>query len=129
MFLFYTAKGSNKSKLKTYSTDSEVNLILNKAEKRMFSIYFLVNAIFESVTLLVIYLVLLDYIDIKFFDVIMISVVILSFTIAMGFVYIKRKMSSLEEELMEKKNYEEIIVDDDDYWIDGIYSTTSSFSF
>jgi len=136
MFLFYTAKGSNKSKLKTYSTDSEVNLILNKAEKRMFSIYFLVNAIFESVTLLVMYLVLLDYIDIKFFDVIMISVVILSFTIAMGFIYIKRKMSSLEEELMEKKNYEEIIVDDDDYWIDGIYyynpndtSTTVSSRF
>ncbi|MGN1032895.1 MAG: hypothetical protein ACI4PU_05480 [Intestinibacter sp.] len=121
MLLFYTTKDSNKSKLKTYSTDSEVNFILNKAEKRMFSIYFLINAIFESVTLLVIYLVLLDYIDIKFFDVILISVIILSCTISMGFIYIKRKVSSLEEELTEKKNYEEIIVDDDDYWIDGIY--------
>ena len=119
--LFYMTKSSNKNKLKIYSTDSEVNFILNKAQKRMFSIYYLINAIFESVTLLVMYLVLLEYIDIKFFNVIFISVVILSSTIAMGFIYIKRKISNLQEELMKKKNYEEIIVDDDDYWIDGIY--------
>lgn len=121
LLLFSITKGSNKKKLKTYCEDSEVNFILNKTEKRLFSIYFLINTIFESLSILVMYLILLEYIDLKFFNAVLIATAVLSSILSLGFVYIKRKMTNLEEELLAKANCKEIIVDDDDYWIDGIY--------
>ena len=121
LLMFYIAKIFNKNKLKTYSTDSEINFILNKTEKRMVSIYFLINAIVESLIILVFYLTLFDYIDIKFFNIIIISTVVLSSIVVLGFIYIKKKINDLDEELTSKNKNSEIIVDDDDYWIDGIY--------
>ncbi|ETJ36633.1 hypothetical protein Q604_UNBC09111G0001, partial [human gut metagenome] len=53
LLMFYIAKIFNKNKLKTYSTDSKINFILNKTEKRMVSIYFLINAIVESLIILI----------------------------------------------------------------------------
>lgn len=119
--LFYTAQNSNSEKLKTYCNNSDVNFILNKASKRMFSIYFLINTIFEVLTLLIVNLIILEYIDIKFMNAVIIGIILLSFIISLGFIYIKKKLSALEEELLANDNSEEIIVDDDDYWIDGIY--------
>ena len=121
LLMFYIAKIFNKNKLKTYSTNSEINFILNKTEKRMISIYFLINAIVESLIILVFYLTLFDYIDIKFFNIIIISTVVLSSIVVLGFIYIKKKINDLDEELTSKNKNSEIIVDDDDYWIDGIY--------
>ncbi|MBU5336763.1 hypothetical protein [Intestinibacter bartlettii] len=121
LLLFYIAKIFNKNKLKTYSTDSEINFILNKAEKRMVSIYFLINAIIESLIVIVFYLALFEYIDIKFLNIIVVSTLVLSSIVALGFIYIKKKISDLDEELTSKNKNSEIIVDDDDYWIDGIY--------
>ena len=121
ILLFYIAKVFNKNKLKTYSTDSEINFILNKTEKQMFSIYFLINAIVESLIVLVFYLALFEYIDLKFLNVIVVSTLLLSSIVALGFIYIKKKINDLDEELSSKNKDSEIIVDDDDYWIDGIY--------
>lgn len=121
LLMFYIAKIFNKNKLKTYSTDSEINFILNKTEKRMVSIYFLINAIVESLIILVFYLIFFEYIDIEFFNIIIISTVVLSSIVALGFIYIKKKINDLDEELTSKNKNSEIIVDDDDYWIDGIY--------
>lgn len=121
LLMFYIAKIFNKNKLKTYSTDSEINFILNKTEKRMVSIYFLINAIVESLIILVFYLTLFDYIDIKFFNIIIISTVVLSSIVVLGFIYIKKRINDLDEELTSKNKNSEIIVDDDDCWIDGIY--------
>ena len=121
ILLFYIAKVFNKNKLKTYSTDSEINFILNKIEKQMFSIYFLINAIVESLIVLVFYLALFEYIDLKFLNVIVVSTLLLSSIVALGFIYIKKKINDLDEELSSKNKDSEIIVDDDDYWIDGIY--------
>ena len=91
VLLFYFAKLFNKNKLKTYSTDSEINFILNKTEKQMFSIYFLINAIVESLIVLVFYLALFEYIDLKFLNVIVVSTLLLSSIVALGFIYIKKK--------------------------------------
>lgn len=121
LLMFYIAKIFNKNKLKTYSTDSKINFILNKTEKRMVSIYFLINAIVESLIILVFYLIFFEYIDIEFFNIIIISTVVLSSIVALGFIYIKKKINDLDEELTSKNKNSEIIVDDDDYWIDGIY--------
>ena len=121
LLMFYIAKIFNKNKLKTYSTDSKINFILNKTEKRMVSIYFLINAIVESLIILVFYLTLFDYIDIKFFNIIIISTVVLSSIVVLGFIYIKKRINDLDEELTSKNKNSEIIVDDDDCWIDGIY--------
>ncbi len=121
ILLFYMDKVFNKNKLKTYSTDSEINFILNKTEKQMFSIYFLINAIVESLIVLVFYLALFEYIDLKFLNVIVVSTLLLSSIVALGFIYIKKKINDLDEELSSKNKDSEIIVDDDDYWIDGIY--------
>ena len=121
ILLFYIAKVFNKNKLKTYSTDSEINFILNKTEKQMFYIYFLINAIVESLIVLVFYLALFEYIDLKFLNVIVVSTLLLSSIVALGFIYIKKKINDLDEELSSKNKDSEIIVDDDDYWIDGIY--------
>ena len=121
ILLFYIAKVFNKNKLKTYSTDSEINFILNKTEKQMFSIYFLINAIVESLIVLVFYLMFFEYIDLKFLNVIVFSTLLLSSIVALGFIYIKKKINDLDEELSSKNKDSEIIVDDDDYWIDGIY--------
>lgn len=121
ILLFYMDKVFNKNKLKTYSTDSEINFILNKTEKQMFSIYFLINAIVESLIVLVFYLALFEYIDPKFLNVIVVSTLLLSSIVALGFIYIKKKINDLDEELSSKNKDSEIIVDDDDYWIDGIY--------
>ena len=121
ILLFYMDKVFNKNKLKTYSTDSEINFILNKTEKQMFSIYFLINAIVESLIVLVFYLMFFEYIDLKFLNVIVVSTLLLSSIVALGFIYIKKKINDLDEELSSKNKDSEIIVDDDDYWIDGIY--------
>lgn len=121
LLMFYIAKIFNKNKLKTYSTDSKINFILNKTEKRMVSIYFLINAIVESLIILVFYLIFFEYIDIEFFNIIIISTVVLSSIVALGFIYIKKKINELDEELSSKNKSSEIIVDDDDCWIDGIY--------
>ena len=121
ILLFYMDKVFNKNKLKTYSTDSEINFILNKTEKQMFSIYFLINAIVESLIVLVFYLALFEYIDLKFLNVIVVSTLLLSSIVALGFIYIKKKINDLDEELSSKNKDSQIIVDDDDYWIDGIY--------
>ena len=121
ILLFYMDKVFNKNKLKTYSTDSEINFILNKTEKQMFSIYFLINALVESLIVLVFYLMFFEYIDLKFLNVIVVSTLLLSSIVALGFIYIKKKINDLDEELSSKNKDSEIIVDDDDYWIDGIY--------
>ncbi len=121
ILLFYITKLSNKAKLKTYSTDSDINFIINNAEKRMISIYFLINDIVESSIALIIYLVLFEYIDIEFLNIIIISTIIVSSVIGLGFIYIKKKINNLDQELSSKNKDSEIIVDDDDYWIDGIY--------
>ena len=121
LLLFFITKNSNEKKLKTYCTDSEINFILNKADKRMFSIYFLINAIFEVLTLLIMFLVSFEYINVKFINIIILATIVLSSVISLGFIYIKKKIANLEEELMSKKDLEELVVDDDDYWIDGIY--------
>lgn len=121
LLLFYIAKIFNKNKLKTYSTNSEINFILNKTEKRMVSIYFLINAIVESLIIFVLYLIFFEYIDIEFFNIIVISTLVLSSIVALGFIYIKKRINDLDEELTSKNKISEIIVDDDDYWIDGIY--------
>lgn len=121
ILLFYMDKVFNKNKLKTYSTDSEINFILNKTEKQMFSIYFLINAIVESLIVLVFYLALFEYIDLKFLNVIVVSTLLLSSIVALGFIYIKKKINDLDEELSSKNKDSQIIVDDYDYWIDGIY--------
>ena len=121
VLLFYFAKLFNKNKLKTYSTDSEINFILNKQEKRLFSIYFLINAIVESLTFLIFYSMFFEYIDLKFSNTMVISILILSSVVAIGIIYIKKKINDLDEELNAKNKNSEIIVDDDDYWIDGMY--------
>ena len=121
VLLFYFAKLFNKNKLKTYSTDSEINFILNKQEKRLFSIYFLINAIVESLTFLIFYSMFFEYIDLKFSNIMVISILILSSVVAIGIIYIKKKINDLDEELNAKNKNSEIIVDDDDYWIDGMY--------
>ena len=110
LLMFYIAKIFNKNKLKTYSTDSKINFILNKTEKRMVSIYFLINAIVESLIILVFYLTLFDYIDIKFFNIIIISTVVLSSIVVLGFIYIKKRINDLDEELTSKNKNSEIIV-------------------
>lgn len=121
IFIFCITKQYNKSKLKTYSTDSEINFILNKTEKRMMSIYFLINALVESILILVIYLMIFDYINVEFFNIYITSTIILSSAVALGLIYIKKKINKLDEELSSKNKSSEIIVDDDDFWIDGIY--------
>ena len=121
VLLFYFAKLFNKNKLKTYSTNSEINFILNKQEKRLFSIYFLINAIVESLTFLIFYSMFFEYIDLKFSNIMVISILILSSVVAIGIIYIKKKINDLDEELNAKNKNSEIIVDDDDYWIDGMY--------
>ena len=50
-----------------------------------------------------------------------ISILILSSVVAIGIIYIKKKINDLDEELNAKNKNSEIIVDDDDYWIDGMY--------
>ena len=52
---------------------------------------------------------------------IVVSTLLLSSIVALGFIYIKKKINDLDEELSSKNKDSEIIVDDDDYWIDGIY--------
>ena len=121
IFIFCITKQYNKSKLKTYSTDSEINFILNKTEKRMMSIYFLINALVESILILVIYLMIFDYINVEFFNIYITSTIILSSAVALGLIYIKKKINKLDEELSSQNKSSEIIVDDDDCWIDGIY--------
>ena len=98
VLLFYFAKLFNKNKLKTYSTDSEINFILNKQEKRLFSIYFLINAIVESLTFLIFYSMFFEYIDLKFSNTMVISILILSSAVAIGIIYIKKKFDILAME-------------------------------
>ena len=85
------------------------------------SIYFLINALIEAIIILVIYLMLFDYINVEFFNIYITSTIILSSAVALGLIYIKKKINKLDEELSSQNKSSEIIVDDDDCWIDGIY--------
>ena len=58
----------------------------------MMSIYFLINALVESILILVIYLMIFDYINVEFFNIYITSTIILSSAVALVLIYIKKKI-------------------------------------
>lgn len=116
---FFIFRSFNNMKLKTYSENSDINYAINKTEKRMYSIFWTTIATIDSVGLIIIYMEMLNYIDAGIW-IIYATVFILPILMLSGFLYIKKKLELLEKELIENDN-RAIFVDEDEYWIDGLY--------
>lgn len=117
--LFFIFRNFNKNKLKVYSENTDINYTINREEKRLYSIFWLIQAIISDFIIILLYMHILGYFQTR--DLfILIPIAIGCGSILFGMSYIKDRVVKPEEELMSSDD-REILVDEDDYWIDGLY--------
>ncbi|RDY28052.1 hypothetical protein CHL78_007050 [Romboutsia weinsteinii] len=117
--LFFIFRNFNKSKLKVYSENTDINYTINREEKRLYSIFWLIQTIIYDFITILLFIYILGYFEIGYL-LVLIPILIGSGSILFGMSYIKNRVGKLEEELTSSDN-KEILVDEDDYWIDGLY--------
>lgn len=116
LFVFYYA--FRKMKPKVYSEHNDINVAINQAGRRYWSILWLSMAIFESFNAIVAYTILTGGSS-SDFTLWIIGIVMVSLVPLGAIFFVHNKVRSLEESLAVT-NGQGILTDDDEYWINGL---------
>ncbi|WP_141502635.1 DUF5808 domain-containing protein [Paenibacillus luteus] len=115
LFLIYLAFG--KMKAKVYSENHDINLAINSASRRYWSILWVCLAIFESINALVAYFILTQGSSLSSMQW-MIGIIMVSLIPLGSMVFVHNKVRDLEESLAVTDG-QSVVTDDDEYWING----------
>ena len=111
------ALGLRRSRAKVYSENSEVNLSLNQANRRMQSYTWLSVAIAENIHMLLLYLLMQS--DREGMTGVWLTATVLFSAIPVGIiVYRYRQFRALEQEVLARDG-QVVYSDDDEYWANG----------
>lgn len=117
VMLWLIALGMRRKKAKVYSENSEVNVSLNQAGRKISSYLWLFLAIVENIHFFIVCLLLAN--DNETMSGVWITISLLFSAIPIGMVlYAYRKINALEQEVLSQEG-KTIYTDDDEYWANG----------
>lgn len=117
LVMFGISKSFQHSKAKVYSKKTDINLALNRTNRRYWSILWLSLAIFETINAYIAYFLLTSETTITL-AVWIGSITIISLLPLAGILYVHFKVKSIEQSLLECDS-DVIYTDDDEYWANG----------
>ncbi|MDD3223876.1 MAG: DUF5808 domain-containing protein [Clostridium sp.] len=119
VIILFLYKYTLKLKTKVYSENSNINVALNCTRQRLLSIFWTMASYIDSIIIFIACIIISRIVPYKMFSLIP-SITIAPILMLMIIMYYLNKFKNIKSELLNSDD-KPIIVDDDEYWINGLF--------
>lgn len=119
MLIVFLYKYTMKLKTKVYSENSDINVALNCERQRFLSLFWTIVSYIDSISIFITCLIISRIVPYNVFSLIS-SITIAPILMLLLIMYYLNKYKHIKSELLNSDD-KPIIVDDDEYWINGLF--------